>query len=137
MERAQIKREYTLARIRALDAGLFPNDDPMPEFILQDSLWWIASQSGQVAGYGGLYLGIEGQAWLVRTGVLPTFRGQHLQRKLIRARLRAARKAGVPAVDTYTHVTNIASQRSLIACGFRPLRCDGEALYLRHNICVL
>lgn len=137
MEHVQIKREYTLARIRALDAVLFPDDEPMPEFILEDSHWWIASQSDQVAGYGGLYLGIEGEAWFVRTGVLPAFRGQHLQRKLIRVSLRAARKAGVPAVDTYTHVTNIASQRSLIACGFRPLRCDGESLYLRHNICVL
>jgi GNAT superfamily N-acetyltransferase len=131
MERAQIKREYTLDRIRALDAGLLPNDDPMPEFILRDSLWWIVESGRRVAGYGGLYLGIEGEAWLVRTGVLPAFRGQHLQRRLIRTRLRAARKAGVPAVDTYTHVTNIASQRSLIACGFRPLRCDGESIYFR------
>lgn len=131
MERTQIKREYSLGLVRTLDAACLPNDDPMPEFILQDSLWWTVRQSGQVAGYGGLYLGIEGMAWLVRTGVLPAFRGRHLQRQLIRSRLRAARKAGVHAVDTYTHVTNIASQRSLIACGFCPVSCDGDALFFR------
>lgn len=134
MERTQIKREYSPDRIRALDVLCLPNDDPMPEFILQDSLWWIVEQSGQLAAYGGLYLGIEDQAWLVRTAVLPAFRGQHLQRDLIRSRVRVAKKEGVPAVDTYTHVTNIASQRSLIACGFRPLCCDGEALYFRRML---
>lgn len=99
--------------------------------VLRDSLWWVAEQSDQIVGYGGLYLGIEGQAWLVRAGVVPAFRGRNLQRKLIASRLRAARKAGVPAVDTYTHATNIASQRSLIACGFRPIRCDEDTLYFQ------
>lgn len=119
--------------IQRLDAVCLPADEPMSNDTLNDSLWWVAEQSDQIVAYGGLYLGIEDQAWLVRMGVLPAFRGRHLQRKLIRSRLRAARKTGVPAVDTYTHVTNIASQRSLIACGFRPTRCVDDSLYFQRT----
>jgi len=46
-------------------------------------------------------------------------RGQGLQRRLIRVRELAARKAGMLAIVTDTHRENHASSNSLMAMGYR------------------
>lgn len=52
--------------------------------------------------------------------VHPTARGAGIQKRLIRARCRHARRSGFLAAWTYTAVFSVASMRSLISCGFRP-----------------
>jgi GNAT superfamily N-acetyltransferase len=53
-------------------------------------------------------------------GVAEGHRGKRLQRRLIRARIRGAKREGYSWAVTYTLTNNPASSRSLIACGFRP-----------------
>lgn len=52
--------------------------------------------------------------------VRPESRGAGIQKRLIRARIRFARKQSYLRCWTYTATFSIASMRSLIACGFRP-----------------
>ncbi len=54
--------------------------------------------------------------------VAPAARGHGLQKRLIRARIRWARKQGYLWVWSYTAAFSVASMRSLIACGLRPSR---------------
>lgn len=73
--------------------------------------------------------------YLCNAAVLPEARGHHLQRRLIRARLRWARDQGYAYARTYTIVENAASMCSLIACGFKPfwpkIQWAGEQVYWR------
>lgn len=62
--------------------------------------------------------------------VAPAARGHGLQKRMIRARVRYARRAGFQWAWTYTAVFSLASMRSLIACGFRPTRRRYIAGYL-------
>jgi len=84
--------------------------------------WWFVYCAGERVGYAGLKImsGInKGIAFLSRCGILPEHRGNGLQRKLIRVRLAAAKKALCDYVITYTLRTNLNSANNLIAYGFR------------------
>lgn len=104
------------ARIVAMDAKCFANDDPA----LADNsgAWWIARYGNEDAGYCGISQTAGGNGYLCRAGVLARYRGRGLQKQLIRRRLAYARAQGWPTVVTDTHL-NVASANSLIACGFR------------------
>lgn len=83
--------------------------------------WWLAhTKDKQLAGFAGLQ---ESSQWsdtgyLVRAGVLPEYRGNGLQKRLIRVRIAAARRLGWKYVITDTRL-NPESANSLISCGFR------------------
>ena len=87
-----------------------------------DGVYYGAFEDGQLVGFGGY---TPSRRWadavyLHASGVLPAARGKHLQRRLIRARLRHAKREGYVWAHTYTLPENPASSRSLIACGFKP-----------------
>lgn len=122
----RLHRTENVRAILALDAKIFPTDDPVDVWDKR-AVWWIAP--------GAAYCGIrptarEGLAFLLRAGVVEAYRGQGLQRRMIRTRLRWARTAGFVEVCTYTIPTNPWSSNNLIACGFRlydpPHRWAGE-----------
>lgn len=112
MSRA-IRRCYAKDLIWELDRECFPGDSP---YWNDSALWWVVYDPHPVA-FAGL-LPMDDFGFLCRAGVLPSHRGQGLQRELIKRRLKEARRLGLKMVITYT-MFNPASANSLIACGFR------------------
>lgn len=102
--------------LNQLDRACFPAD----ELCDKDGDWWIVYDGKTPVGYAGLKPSnrIVAAGYLCRVGVLPDHRGCGLQARLIRARLRAARKKGWHTVysDTYN---NLPSANNLIRAGFR------------------
>ena len=105
--------------LERLDAAIFPDGPPVD---LEGRRWWIAyTGAGEPVAFGGLRA-IGGALYLSRAGVLSAWRRLGLHSRLIRVRLRAARKlaAGRPmGVYTYTAIGNVASANALERCGFR------------------
>jgi GNAT superfamily N-acetyltransferase len=118
VRRVDAGREDVAACIMALQAEIFPVDDPRD---LVGDVWWLAFNDRKVIGFAALRLlpTDEGlAAYLSRCGVRAGSRGKGVQRRLIRARLCYARKAGaVVAISDTT--ANPPSANSLIAEGFR------------------
>jgi GNAT superfamily N-acetyltransferase len=84
--------------------------------------WWLAvDDNNKPIGFAGGHLyGPDNYYYFVRAGVAEVARGRGMQRRLIRARLRHAAKLGAAGCYTYTTLSNPASSRSLIRCGFVP-----------------
>jgi len=86
-----------------------------------DAEWWVANEpEGGSVAFGGLRVSkLENGAYLCRGGVAPAFRGQGLQRRLIKAREQYARRQGLRHLITNTVYGNHWSANNLIAEGFR------------------
>ncbi len=87
-----------------------------------DGEYWGVFEGPDIVGFGGYKQSqrFSDAVFFHCSGVAERARGRHLQRRLIRARLRGAKKAGYNWAVTYTLCNNPASARSLIACGFKP-----------------
>ena len=121
----KLYRTEDLQGIHELDRAVFPADRAIKDAELAAAEWWLVEWEGTPIAYGGIKLiPKEKRGLLVRAGVLHNFRGAGLQKRLIRARIRHAKRNGFPRVTTYVHVGNHASMRSLISCGFRPYRTE-------------
>lgn len=103
--------------------------------------WWVTKSGDSDAAFAGLKPSVRhpGVGYLALSGVLKKFRGHGLQRKLIRLRIRHAKRLGWTAVVTET-IDNIHSANNLIDCGFRMYepefrwsKCK-EAIYWRKLI---
>jgi GNAT superfamily N-acetyltransferase len=103
--------------------------------------WYVAyAQDGEAVGFAGV---VPSTRWsdtvyLCRAGVVLAHRGQGLQKRLIKARIRKAKALGMNWVITDTH-QNPASANSLIAIGFKmfePSQPWGfkTALYWKYRI---
>jgi GNAT superfamily N-acetyltransferase len=115
-------------------------DCPVYE-ITKDSYWFVAySETGEAAGFAGL---VPSSRWsdcmyMCRAGVIRAHRGQGLQKRLIRQRLKTAKKLGMNWVVTDTNY-NTPSANNLIATGFKlfePKKPWGfeTALYWKYRI---
>ena len=103
-------------KIKWMDRVCFPGNHALS---FDGAFWWFAVDEDEVpVGYAGLTYFPTGVAFLSRSGVLPGSRGHGLQRRLVAAREREARKAGVERMVTYTSVYNIHSSNNLIKCGY-------------------
>jgi GNAT superfamily N-acetyltransferase len=81
--------------------------------------WWIVEYDGKPVAFAGLQETREGgSGYLCRTGVIPSHRGQGLQKKMIRIRERKALSRGWKRICTDT-TGNPISANNLIACGYR------------------
>lgn len=121
--------------VETLDRLLLPEAPPRP-----DTEWWIAwdTEAHELAGYAGAVWLSGSIYFLSRAGVARAYRGKGLQKRLIRARVAAGRKAGATMIVTYTLPHNAASSNNLIACGFRtynPFSAygGGDAIYWFHK----
>lgn len=86
----------------------------------RDRYWWLAIVGGYAVGFAGLEIWEdENTGFLCRAGVHPSYRGLRIQRRLIHARLRQARRLGLERCVTYTVADNPMSMNSLIRAGFR------------------
>lgn len=87
--------------------------------------WWIAyDRTRSPAAFAGLWASVTmpGAGYLCRAGVLPSGRGQGLQRRLIRVREREARKKGMVALLSDVDPVNAHSMNNLFSCGFTAFR---------------
>lgn len=113
----------------------FPFDD-LPDFTI--GWWWIAYDDQNVpVGFAGLYPSIQWDktGYLCRAGVVESARGKGLQKALIKARIRFAKRSEYKWLVTDTRC-NPASSNALISCGFKlydPLKPWGfkNSLYFR------
>jgi GNAT superfamily N-acetyltransferase len=106
------------ARIVALDAACFGRHDA-PALSDNAGAWWVAFAGKMPAGYCGVKKSSTGAnyGYLCRAGVLPDYRGNGLQKQMIRRRIAYARAQEWTMLVTDTH-DNVSSANSLIACGF-------------------
>jgi GNAT superfamily N-acetyltransferase len=102
-----------------LQLACLPGDDPCG--YKPRDLWWIAFDAGTPVAFAGVRpTAYNPSIWyLFRAGVIPSARGNGLQKRLIRVRLAGAARLGADMVVTDTRASNCASANSLIAAGFR------------------
>lgn len=123
MIRCRLVKPYSNRRaadiLDHLQVQIMPEDFKC-EYKINDR-WWIVFDDELPIAYACVRpLALLPSYWyLARAGVLLEFRGRGLQKKLIRLRCNAARRAGATHVVTDTHRTNHPSSNSLIACGFK------------------
>ena len=97
---------------------IFPEDD----FEINDrTTSWILWDSGRPAGFCMAYtLKYEPDSlFFLRAGLLPEYRGRGLHIRLISARIKWARRAGLKNIITYTLKSNPESYYNLQKCGFK------------------
>lgn len=116
----QIKNVPYSLEILDLHREILPRD----EAVKHDKAvkWWTATDTstGELVGFAALTLQDNGTgAFLSMAGVRKSHRGLGIQKRLIKARVRYARKHSVRRCFTYTAPYNPASGNSLISCGFR------------------
>lgn len=95
-----------------------PGDVPLSPSI---GYWWIAyTETGVPAAFCSMKASLRWEAtgYLSRSGVLPKYQGQGLQKRMIRVREAKARRMGWKWLITDTS-ENPASANSLIFCGFK------------------
>jgi len=104
--------------LHTLDTKCFVGETPYPKV---GSYWWLAYVDDEPIAFAGMtvydYIK-KPAAFLSRAGVLPKARGNGIQKRLIRARERAAKKIGQSRIITYTSYDNLISANNLIKCGY-------------------
>jgi len=137
MVEVDVNDALTIARLASLHHRIFGQHAPAPSF---DGYWWIAEGSGKPIGFCGLSLNVatKGAGFLCRAGVIGAYRGQGIQKQMIRLRERKAISLGLEQLVTYT-IDNPPSANSLIACGYRTYSpkhkwAATEAVYWRREI---
>lgn len=105
-------------RLHSLQEACLPGD--WPRDFSRDVVWIGCDPAGNDVAFCAVRLLDDGQWYLSRAGVVPEARGHGLQRRMIRLRVRHARKL-TPGCMLITDTTydNLASANSLMACGFR------------------
>ncbi len=88
----------------------------------QSWLWVVFDESEWVA-YGNMYVYGQEQVCVGPTFVKRDYRGQGLQVKLLKRRLRFAKKLGYKTVYSCTYMNNFPSINNLIKTGFSLIRC--------------
>ena len=107
-------------RILRMDTVCFPLDEPP---VIAGAEWFIGCDGSKRVAYcawktvehDGVPTGFH-----YRAGVLPEYRGQGLQRQMLRLREPRMREQGLTLAVTYTDADAAASMRNLIAEGYRP-----------------
>jgi len=117
IQRVNTRLESVQTRLSVLQKKCLPYDKI---YDTTAGYWWIAIKNGVDIGFAGL---VHSSRWsdccnLVRAGVVRDHRGQGLQKKFIRVRIRQAKALKMNWVITSTY-DNPASANSLIACGFK------------------
>jgi GNAT superfamily N-acetyltransferase len=105
-------------KLDALQKKCLPGDTPSDT---TTGWWWIVYDALNLpCAFAGLVPSIRWRdtGYLCRAGVISSHRGQGLQKRLIRARVRQAKALGWNWLITDTY-ENPASSNSLIACGFK------------------
>ena len=82
--------------------------------------YWVARDENKaLAGFASAVVTHEGACFLSRAAVSVKYQGLGLHKRLIRHRLKWARKQGCAYAITYTLAKNYPSMLNLLACGFK------------------
>lgn len=102
--------------IENLHQQCFPGED----FYEHDkNKYWVAmDRDGVALGFGIATDFGNGVYFLSRSGVLAKYRGKRIHERIIKVRIRDARRRKFKSVITYTAKENHASVNNLIRCGF-------------------
>jgi N-acetylglutamate synthase-like GNAT family acetyltransferase len=107
-------------QISKIEEVCFPSDElDLKSKVGRWSLWLVMSGKTIVAYAATEYVKNDDMVFLSRAAVLPSHRGNGLQRSLISARVEHSRALDVRGCYTYTHVQNYKSTNNLIEEGFR------------------
>ena len=118
INRVDIRLSQTQDKLSRLQSICLPCDNP---YDTNFGFWWtVTSSSGDLVAFAGLVFSSRWSdcGYLCRSGVVPSSRGQGIQKKLIRVRIRQAKAVKMKWLVTDTH-DNPASSNSLISCGFK------------------
>jgi GNAT superfamily N-acetyltransferase len=118
IRRINTKPESNRELLDDIQKACLPYDRP---YDTNFGYWWTATDAlGICTGFAGLVHSVRWSdaGYLCRSGVLPACRGQGIQKKLIRARIKKAKQLGMNWLVTDTR-DNPASANSLISCGFK------------------
>ena len=117
IQRVDTRLDSVQTRLSVLQKKCLPYDKP---YDTNHGYWWIATQDGVDCAFAGLVCSPwwTDCGYLIRCGVVPDMRGQGLQKKFIRVRIRQAKALKMNWVITSTF-DNPASANSLISCGFK------------------
>lgn len=120
IRRADITDPKAVFVLASLQLSCLPGDKAFP---IESGWWHIAYAGKQPVGFSGMVPSVRWTdcVYLCRAGVLDEYQGQGLQKRLIRVRLKTAKKLGYKwaVTDTYE---NPASANSLIAVGFKTFK---------------
>jgi GNAT superfamily N-acetyltransferase len=107
-----------------LDRRCFPTDGAVETS--DGCYWWVVWDGVKPVAFAGMRpcreKCNEGLVALTRCGVAKDYRGQGIQKKLIRARVAYAKRLRLRQVVSYVKNWNLASANSLIGCGFKLYR---------------
>lgn len=137
IKRVDIRNSLIQDKLSALQKICLPFDNP---YDTNFGSWWIAVNNNRDIGFAGLVRTVSWTdcGYLCRAGVIPSARGQGLQKKFIYVRIRQAKALGWKWLVTDTR-HNPASANSLIATGFKmfeptkPWGCK-DTLYWRRRL---
>jgi len=118
INRVDVRNSRVQEELSELQRICLPNDIP---YDTTTGFWWTAADaSASLVGFAGLVFSSRWSdcGYLCRAGVVPGSRGQGLQKKFIRVRIRQAKAVSMKWLVTDTH-DNPASSNSLISCGFK------------------
>ena len=118
INRVDIRQSKNVNRLFTLQKTCLPSDNP---YDTTTGFWWAATDaSSRDIAFAGLVYSSRWSdcGYLCRAGVVPSSRGQGIQKKLIRVRIRQAKAVGMKWLITDTY-NNPASSNSLISCGFK------------------
>jgi len=118
IKRVDIRCPVIQETLSVLQQKCLPGDSP---FDTTQGWWWIVYDAHNLpCAFAGLVPSLRwlDTGYLCRAGVLPSHRGQGVQKRLIRARVRQARALGWNWLITDTY-QNPASSNSLISTGFK------------------
>jgi len=138
VKKADIRNPAIQSLIVFLQKEILPADRPYEPI---RGHWWIAyAEDGKPVAFAGLVRSIKwtDTGYLCRAGVMDGFTGHALQKRLILARVKQARKLGWNWVITDT-TNNPASANSLINVGFKmyqPAKPWGmtKAVYWKYKV---
>ena len=118
IKRIDVRSSEIQSKLDALQKKCLPGDTPSDT---TTGWWWIVYDALNLpCAFAGLVPSVRWRdtGYLCRAGVISSHRGQGLQKRLIRARVRQAKALGWNWLITDTY-ENPASSNSLIACGFK------------------
>ena len=104
--------------IEAMDRVCFPFDRPYM-FSWDKNVSWIVEEGGEYVAYLSAHPLRNGVWFFSRVGVMPSHRGQGLQRKLMTAMERHGRREGWREIVTYCVGRNGHSIANILEAGYR------------------
>lgn len=115
----EVSPRYYAETLIKLQLATLPNDEPlMPS---EKGRWWLANDSDLYIAFACLMpaRGWKDASYLARSGVIRSYRGKGIQRRLIRVRENAARREGKTTTISDCVFDNIPSANNLIASGYK------------------